>query len=235
MNRTTTLLITLCLLLAPSTLRAAPCDPPVLTAITISEETAGFSVDAEYPVLCRAEASRTVRDFVSNTIFDFKKLEPDHDLSRFPHKYEMLSRYAVWPAPGGRYVSVKLEIMVYTGGAHPNHWPMTWVFDMADGSEVPFERLFPDSEAALAKVSAVCRDVLPQSLGNMYLPDMLDAGVAPMVDNFKRFVLTGEGVAFFFAPYQVAPYAAGEQVVTIPYAELGGLISPAIASEVTPE
>jgi hypothetical protein len=59
---------------------------------------------------------------------------------------------------------------------------------------------------------------------------MLDQGVQPMEDNFKRFILTGEGVAFFFAPYQVAPYAAGEQVVTIPYADLGGLIAPDMAA-----
>ncbi|MEZ7196836.1 DUF3298 and DUF4163 domain-containing protein [Pseudodesulfovibrio karagichevae] len=231
MPRTLTLLITLFLLLGPSTLRAAPpCDPPVLGAVTITERTAGFKVDAEYPVLCRAEPTRAVRDYVSATIHEFKKTDPDHDLRRFPHPYELITRYAVWPAPGGRFVSVKLHVMAYTGGAHPNNWPMTWVFDMQDGREITLDRLFPDRKAALARVSGLCREVLSQSLGGMLVPDMLDAGLTPTADNFSRFILTNEGVAFFFGPYQVAPYAAGEQVVTIPYDNLGGLIAPDIAA-----
>lgn len=231
MHRTMTLLITILLLLGPSAARAMPpCSPPVLGSTTIEERTAGFKVDAEYPVLCRAEPSLAIRDFVSNTLFGFKKVDPAHDLSRFPHPYELITRYAVWTEPGGRFVSVKLHVMVYTGGAHPNNWPMTWVFDMNDGTEITLDRLFPDIETALDKISAICRDVLSRSLGDMLVPDMLDQGVQPMEDNFKRFILTGEGVAFFFAPYQVAPYAAGEQVVTIPYADLGGLIAPDMAA-----
>ncbi|EGB14326.1 hypothetical protein DND132_1113 [Pseudodesulfovibrio mercurii] len=236
MYRIPTLLTVLILLLGASPLRAAPfCDPPVLTAVAIEERTPGFTVDAEYPVLCRAEPSRVIRDFVSNTIFDFKKVDPGHDLSVFPHPYELLTRYAVWPTAEGRFVSVKLHVMAYTGGAHPNNWPMTWVFDMADGGEITLNRLFPDREAALDRVSALCRKVLSASLGGMLVPDMLDAGVRPVEDNFKRFILTGEGVAFFFAPYQVAPYAAGEQVVTIPFDHLGGLIAPNIAAAVRAE
>ncbi|OIQ52189.1 Peptidoglycan-N-acetylmuramic acid deacetylase PdaC [Pseudodesulfovibrio hydrargyri] len=231
MPRRLTLPTILFLLLGPSTLWAAPlCSPPVLGAVTIGERTPGFKVDAEYPVLCRAEPTRAVRDYVSGTVHEFKKTDPDHDLHRFPHPYELITRYAVWATPGGRYISVKLHVMAYTGGAHPNNWPMTWVFDMEDGGEITLDRLFPDREAALAKVSGLCREVLSGSLGGMLVPDMLDAGLTPTADNFSRFVLTREGVAFFFGPYQVAPYAAGEQVVTIPYDRLGGLMAPGIAS-----
>ena len=233
MPRTLTLLTVLFLLLGASPPRAAPpCSPPVLGAVTIQEQTPGFKVDAEYPVLCRAEPNRAVRDYVSGTVHEFKKTDPDHDLRHFPHPYELITRYAVWPAMEGRYASVKVHVMAYTGGAHPNNWPMTWVFDMADGSEITLDRLFPDQEAALARVSGLCREVLSASLGGMLVPDMLDAGVAPTPDNFSRFALTGEGVAFFFAPYQVAPYAAGEQVVTIPYDHLGGLLASDIAAAI---
>jgi hypothetical protein len=229
MPRTLTLLTILFLLLGPSTLRAAPpCSPPVLGAVTINEQTPGFKVDAEYPVLCRTEPTRAVRDYVSAILHEFKKTDPDHDLRRFPHPYELITRYAVWPAPGARYVSVKVHVMAYTGGAHPNNWPMTWVFDLEDGREITLDRLFPDREAALARVSDICREVLSGSLGDMLVPDMLDAGLTPTADNFSRFVLTSEGVAFFFGPYQVAPYAAGEQVVTIPYADMEPFLNPAL-------
>jgi len=230
MNRTMTLLFTLFMLLVPATIQAAPlCAPPVLTSVSIQENTPGFKVDAEYPVLCQSEASKTIRDYVAASILDFKMTDPEHDRSVFPHQYEMMTRYAVWPTPGGRYVSVKLNVMFYTGGAHPNHWPMTWVFDMTDGSPLTLGKLFPNRVAALDKISGICREVLTKSLGNMYLPEMLNYGIEPVGKNFDKFILTSEGVAFYFAPYQVAPYAAGEQVVTIPYDHLEGYISQDIA------
>lgn len=228
--RKTWLPIILGLLLFTATARAgAPCAPLALTAVAIKEETTGFSIDAEYPVLCRAEANQVIRDFVSNTIFDLKKLDPAHDLHFFPHKYELITRYAAWPSPGVRFGSVKLHVMVYSGGAHPNNWPMTWVFDMTDGSLVTLDRLFSDPEQALRTVSAACREVLIPALGQMYVKEMLDPGLEPVEDNFERFVLTTEGAAFFFAPYQVAPYAAGEQVVTIPYGDLAPFLTPEMA------
>ena len=226
--------ILLGLLLWPAPAAAAPCDPLVLTSAAIREETAGFVIDAEYPVLCRAEANPVIRDFISNTVFDLKKLEPDHDLSSFPHKYELTVRYAVWPSPGGRYASVKLDVAVYSGGAHANHWPMTWVFDLTDGRSLTLADLFADPEAALSELAAVCREVLPEALGQMHVPDMLEAGTEPMEGNYDRFILTGEGVAVFFPPYQVAPFAAGEQVVTIPFEYLEALLRPDFREAIQP-
>ncbi|MCJ2166214.1 MULTISPECIES: DUF3298 and DUF4163 domain-containing protein [unclassified Pseudodesulfovibrio] len=227
MRNTLTLLILLSLvLLGPSVLMAGPpCAPLVLTSVTIREETTGFSVDTEYPVLCQTNANRTIRDWVSNRIFDLKKLDPGHDLTDFPHKYDMSIRYAVWSSPGQRYASVKLDVSVYSGGAHPNHWPMTWVFDLTNGRDLPLAALFPDTDPALEAVAAICRSVLPDSLGDMYVPEMLEAGTEPFFENYDRFILTTEGVSFFFPPYQVGPYAAGEQVVTIPYDNLSGHIA----------
>ena len=235
MRKTLTLLTLLSLtlltlglpLLGPSSAMAGPpCTPLVLTAITIREETTGFSVDAEYPVLCQGQANWTIRDFVSNTVFDLKKLDPGHDLTEFPHKYELHTRYAVWPSPGNRYASVKLDVAVYSGGAHANHWPMTWVFDLTDGHSLTLDELFTDTDAALADLAGVCRGVLPGPLGGMYVPEMVEAGTEPFFENYARFVLTSDGLALFFPPYQVAPFAAGEQVVTIPYAHLDALLRP---------
>ena len=50
----------------------------------------------------------------------------------------------------------------------------------------------------------------------MYNDDMLRSGTAPEAENFSSFALTPEGIRIFFQPYQVAPWAAGPQVVDIP-------------------
>lgn len=204
-----------------------PCSPLVLTDITIREETNGYSIDATYPVLCHPYANVIIRNWVTDTVFSLKKLEPGHDLSDFPHKYTLNIDYAVWPA-GARLASVKLDVTTYTGGAHGNHWPMTWVFDRATGNPLDLGDLFGDPETALPHISNLVRPVLQNALGDMYVPDMLDAGIDPMERNFNRFILTKEGVAFFFAPYQVGPFAAGEQAVTLPYDVIDDLLTPEI-------
>lgn len=218
------LLITLLILAAPCP-AAPPCAPPVLSAVTVREETAGFSVDVEYPVLCPPRARRMVRDMAGNLVSDFKKPAPDHDLTDFPHKYSLRVRYAVWSAAAGRLASVRLGVSAYTGGAHGNHWPMTEVFDMALDRPVTLDDLFTDMGAGLAAASRLVRRPLRAALGDMYVPDMFEDGLAPMDRNFSRFVLTDEGVAFFFPPYQVAPFAAGEQTVTVPYASLAPFLA----------
>jgi len=207
------------------------CTPAMLSSMTIREEPPGFSIDAEYPVLCQSRATRTVRDWVTNCIFDLKKLDPGHEQTYFPHKYELQIRYALWPTPQQRYLSVKLAVFVYSGGAHPNNWPMTWVFDLTDGHALELDELFPDLDAALQYITPLCRKALEDSLAETVQPNMLRAGTEPFFENYDRFILNKEGVTFFFPPYQVAPYAAGEQVVTIPIALIQQYLSSKIHQE----
>lgn len=213
------------------TVLAAPCSPPVYSSVIIKEETAGFSVDLEYPVLCADSANRSVRDQMQAILADFKAFEPDHDLSRFPHPYELFTRYSVWSAAKGRFASVKLAVSTYTGGAHPNHFPTTLVFDLEKDTTLGLDDLFTDTEKALQTISTICREVLATHLGKDWSYDIAP-GTEPTRQNFKRFVLTDEGVAFFFMPYQVAPYAAGEQVVTIPWTDMSDFIAPWITDSI---
>ncbi len=209
------------------------CAPAVLSSLDIKEETAGYSIDMKYPVLCSPTPRHVIRDYVTSALGEFKADFPEHDLSDYPHKHEMLTEYAVWQAEAGRYTSVKLQVMVYTGGAHPNHWPVTWVFDMTTGAVLTLDDLFEDVDMALAAVSSMVRATLTQLLGEMVVPSMLEPGIAPSSDNYASFILNEEGIAFFFPPYQVAPYAAGQQVVTIPWERVEGLLNPAIKRSLT--
>jgi len=49
-------------------------------------------------------------------------------------------------------------------------------------------------------------------------------GTAPNEKNFQNFNLGIKELLIHFPPYQVAPYAAGEQVVGIPYNQLKTVI-----------
>jgi hypothetical protein len=41
---------------------------------------------------------------------------------------------------------------------------------------------------------------------------------------YEDFYFTSTGLCFYFAPYEIAPYASGIITVEIPYSELTGLI-----------
>ncbi|MGL1861613.1 MAG: DUF3298 and DUF4163 domain-containing protein [Pseudodesulfovibrio sp.] len=208
------------------------CTPAVLSSITIAEETAGYSIDIVYPVLCSPKANRIIRDHVTHSLSAFKMEFPEHDLTEYRHKHQMMTDAAVWTAAQGRLASVKLQVMVFTGGAHPNNWPETWVFDMTDGHVLNLGDIFTNERDALSAIEPMVREVLMASLGEMYNSDMLNGGIKPTASNYEDFILNDEGVAFFFAPYQVAPYAAGQQVVTIPYERLTEFLTPKIAARV---
>ncbi len=215
-----------------ATAQTKVCAPAVLSAITIAEETAGYSIDITYPVLCSPNANRIIRDHVTRSLSVFKMEFPEHDLTEYRHKHQMMTDAAVWTAAQGLLASVKLQVMIFTGGAHPNNWPETWVFDMTDGHVLELSDIFTNERDALIAIEPMVREVLMASLGEMYNSDMLDSGTTPTSANYEAFILNDEGIAFFFAPYQAAPYAAGQQIVTIPYERLAEFLTPEIAARV---
>jgi ABC-type nitrate/sulfonate/bicarbonate transport system ATPase subunit len=56
---------------------------------------------------------------------------------------------------------------------------------------------------------------------------MIREGTEPVIENFSSLALTPKGICVYFQPYQVAPWAAGAQNVTVPLealAEAGPLL-----------
>lgn len=204
------------------------CAPMVVDSVEIKEETTAYSIQINYPVLCDPDATRTMRDHVTRSLADFKKDSFDNGLPGASHMNSMAIEYAVWPAAKGRLASVKLQVMVYTGGAHPNNWPVTWVFDLTDGEPLALDEIFKDPNTALQDIAHRVRTTLSHSLGEMLLPDMLNDGTTAVAANYADYIMNDEGMVFFFAPYQVAPYAAGQQVVTIPWKGLKKHLRPEI-------
>ena len=221
------LILSLLLLPAPTPARAqSRCSPAVLGLVHLGEETTGFIVDADYPVPCAPAAARLLRDHVAEGVRAFKETDPGHDLRLFPHRYEMFVRQQTWSVAHGRLLSVRLHTMVYTGGAHPNNWPGTWLFDMADGSALTMDDVFAAPRAALRALAPRVRAELRAALGQMALDDMLLPGSEPTPENYANFTMDDASLTFCFAPYQVGPYAAGEQQVRLPLADLREWLAP---------
>ncbi len=114
--------------------------------------------------------------------------------------------------------SIILTYDTFSGGAHPTSWYASDVFDSKSGDELNIGNAVNDT------------DSLPKVLSDKLLAEydketFFDEDVEGMIkESYKEdgnyvFTLDNSGICFYFSAYQLAPYAAGSQIVTFPYAE----------------
>lgn len=124
----------------------------------------------------------------------------------------------------GNYISISGMYYSYTGGAHPNTWLLSWLFDTNTGAFISPLTLATDSQALLDGITnqlvvesverAAEYDLLPEEL---FWPDYQE-----VLADWPSYAVTFDatGMTIGFSPYELAAYAAGSQVFTISYAEL---------------
>ncbi len=130
------------------------------------------------------------------------------------------------PAKTPRTVSYIFTIYEDTLGAHGNTFFHTFTYNLGTGQELSIADIFAPGTPYLAKLSALSRSYLAQSLGPGTSQQMLANGTAPDEKNFQNFFLDNGTLALLFAPYDVAPYAAGPQTVRLPFSDFVGLLQP---------
>ena len=126
--------------------------------------------------------------------------------------------------------SVLLTYDTFSGGAHPTSWYETHVYDSKTGDELNIGNVAQDTDA------------LPKLLADRLLSEydketFFDENVEGMIreawedEGNYVFTLDNSGICFYFSAYQIAPYAAGSQIVTFPYADNKDLVKPEYAAD----
>ncbi|MFA6427274.1 MAG: DUF3298 domain-containing protein [Candidatus Magasanikbacteria bacterium] len=124
------------------------------------------------------------------------------------------------------YISVRLFFTEYLGGAHPVSWTYTIDYELDVRHLVDLGDIFNVKEDVyLPRLSELSQPLLVSQLDDMADLQWIEKGTKPVKSNFKNFNVTAEGLKFVFDPYQVAPYAAGMQEITIFYNQLEDLIN----------
>lgn len=149
---------------------------------------------------------------------------PGDATPEFPPEGQTLDFSVRWSPEqvNDRYISFVMRYGGYTGGAHGYEEVRTFNYDIAARREMTLRDLFPNDPNYLTTIAEFSRVKLRDRLiesGGTELADassgMLEEGTQPTEENFKNFVFTDNQIIFFFGQYQVAPYAAGEQTVTM--------------------
>jgi hypothetical protein len=101
----------------------------------------------------------------------------------------------------------------FAGAAHPMHSFKTFNFIIHNGKTVELaDIILPQN---LQRLSSIIENEF--RLNNEYPFDehWLHRGLDPKYENFKHFVVTKNGISFYFPPYQLSSYSAGPFVAPV--------------------
>jgi hypothetical protein len=185
---------------------------------------------AAYPQLQGAGAAgdafnNLVESTVSKAISQFKndieQISPTTDLPPAVNRSTIEISYETAFASNS-VISVQFrDYRFVAGAAHPNTTTFTVNYDLANNREIALADLFAPNSDYLAWLSKYSLD----KLRTRGFP-LFEEGAAAKAENFQSWNLEAEGLRITFDPYQVAAYAAGPQVLFIPYSALQPISNP---------
>lgn len=125
------------------------------------------------------------------------------------------------------YVCIRMDGYEYSGGAHGFPFRTYVVFDRKTGERLTLADLVANPVEELQHlVSSAFRALAEETSFSFESPEDLEFTVADSISYDSDFYLTDQGIAFYYVPYAIAPYAAGFPEVVIPYEKLDCSIRP---------
>jgi len=118
----------------------------------------------------------------------------------------------------GRVLAVERDIYVYPlGAAHGMPYRNYYHFDLNTGAEYRLADLFRPGSTYPERLQELVRRQIAADPGYVFDPN-------PEVRPDHPYTVDAEGLQVYWAPYEIAPYAAGFPTFTIPWADLEGWI-----------
>lgn len=200
---------------AASAARAAAGPEASARTLTRQGRSGKPSIALTYPAFGVDAVDEDIRLWIESIAATFEReLAAGFGSGEELEQYELTCSYDV-SRPSADAVSVLFEIWTYTGGAHGNLDLITLNYSFITGQRLTLVDIFEDVDKALALMSAASREELMRRLGGGVGEQMILDGTEPDVNNFSSLSLEPDGVRIHFQPYQVAPWAAGAQSVSM--------------------
>lgn len=196
----------------------------IKNAPTISEETENWYIDAVYPETGRDSIDTEVKNFIDNQLVNFKQIFIESGAPTSPENKHMLSINYSSQIYNNHILSFKFAIVFYTGGAHPNHNIVSLVFELKDNKKLFLSDLFVVNSNYLERISSLTMAELNKRESTTEA--WVQSGAGPKAENYEAFGVLDDSLIFYFAPYMVASYSAGEQQVKIPFSQIKNILNP---------
>ncbi|MDR2562536.1 MAG: DUF3298 and DUF4163 domain-containing protein [Prevotellaceae bacterium] len=120
-------------------------------------------------------------------------------------------------------ISLIYSWSLYEGGAHGNHAKYCINISKTSGERITYSHLIKDEAALLSVAELWFRNMHGMNSDEeMYRIYDFGKGRFRLSENFA---LTVNGLTFYYNPYEIAPYSAGQIQFTVPYSELRDCIN----------
>jgi hypothetical protein len=194
-----------------------------------------FEVSVEYPQIegmppARAAGfNEAARALAAKVAADFRKSMIGYDAGSLPP--EMVNSYLDM----GYYINYADDELVsigfaeesfYAGAAHPNHATVVLNYDLKTGRVLRLADLFQPGAPYLKVISDYCIAKLEGDGDSGGDDDWIKQGASAKAENYRSWLVKKDGLEITFDQYQVAPYAAGPQYVTVPFDALKKIVRP---------
>ena len=193
---------------------------------TETDEAGQYSLELRYPQLYPVQAhaapefNQAVLDLINRQVNDFKLQAAGLANTQPDLKSTLGLDYSVFYAQQNR-ISLQFRVDRYMqGAAHPGLESYPLNYDLAAGQPLHLKDLFLPDSHYLELLSRLC---IADLQGRAF--PLILAGAAPAEENFRSWNLTPQALRITFDAYQVGPYAAGPQVVEIPWKTLQAILS----------
>ncbi len=210
-----------------------PVNPPTFLISSQAYNETGsnseYTITAQIPAILNNNDPRALsfneqmQALVQNEIAGFKKTvaETPHDpamaASFLEAKYGLLFQ-------NDHIVSIKLEFSGFTGGAHPYGYSLPVNYDFNQSRSLSLDELFLPNSSYLELIASYCIAELSKQ---PFFDGPFQQGAQPTAENYRKWNIANTGLVITFDEYKVAPYAAGPQVMVVPYSGLQAVIDPA--------
>src|SRR3990172_1615693 len=222
---------------APELAEGEPAQEPgsgSLELRTLSEEKRrpNYFVFSNYPYLAGSLAEETIFAFNNAVegllLQELASFKIDIPYSRnnhfgFDHPSTFLSGYQIHAATQS-LVSLEMDLSIYhAGAAHPLPSTLTVTFNLESGQPLTLADLFAPAADYPQRLAELAQEQLHKR-GSL----LFEEGLQPTAENFQHWVVNDRGLTLIFYVYQVTPYAAGPQRITIPFDQLTGLLAGSV-------
>jgi len=116
----------------------------------------------------------------------------------------------------------------YMGGAHGLPFAYVTNYDLKADKKLEIDDILNLKNKGLEKLAQYCHEELTKLFEGEYIAE----GALPEKDNYSALVLTPGGLYVQFLSYQVAPYAAGTPMISVPYEKISGAMQAGVLSRV---
>ena len=119
------------------------------------------------------------------------------------------------------------QTIQYSGGSHSNRTCVSANYDMITGNLMTLGSILYHLDAKDDLCNLVIQQLREQKESLQLYSDfdeVVEDHFSADESHFESFFFSSTGLNFYFAPYEIAPYASGNITVEIPYAQLTGII-----------